>query len=444
MATLNAGQRLRGVTSGLVCRVESLVGEGGQGEVFLAELNGRKVALKWYSDRMLRADRGLQPRLQVAIDRGAPSPQFLWPFELVTLPDGSGLGYLMRLRRPGFEKIHRLLRQEVQPSFRIAATLGCQLTGALFALHSKGLVYQDLNPGNVFFDPESGDVEICDNDNVDVDGAPSVILGVPEYQAPEVVLRRSGPRRTTDLHSLAVMLYRIFMVGHPLIGRRELEFANLGDEQAARRLFGSEARFVFDPADDSNRPIAGDHDAVLAHWAIYPRFLRDLFIRAFTEGLHDPGHGRVQETEWRRALSQLRDSVVECTHCHAENFYDPQRLARKEPSFECWRCGAPIGSSPPRIGIRRTGAQPRDAPLHVVVLQASARLFAHHTAGSEYDFSAPTAELIGQPLAMRNLSGQPWSAVDNAASTAVLPGDAVALTHGLRIRFGRTEGEIKL
>ncbi len=238
MQTLKPGQTLRSVSSRLTVRVKSLLGEGGQGEVYVVELDGQPFALKWYHDVVLRVDRGLYNRLQIAVDRGAPSNRFLWPFELVTMPDGSRLGYLMRLRQPRFQPVNDLLQGIVQTSFRTLATSCCLLTDALFALHSKGLAYQDLNAGNIFFDPDTGDIEVCDNDNVDVDGAPSVMGGVWEFQAPEVVLRQAGPTRATDLHSLAVMLFRILHLGHPLVGRRELEFPNLANEAAMRSLYG--------------------------------------------------------------------------------------------------------------------------------------------------------------------------------------------------------------
>src|SRR5699024_4243726 len=117
-------------------------------------------------------------------------------------------------------------------------------------------------------------IEICDNDNVDIDGAPSVMGGVWEFQAPEVVLRQSGPSRVADLYSLAVMLFRLLHIGHPLIGRCELKYNNLADHAVLQRIYGTEARFVFDPADESNRPLPERHGPVIAHWAIYPKALR--------------------------------------------------------------------------------------------------------------------------------------------------------------------------
>ena len=160
MPALRPGQLLRCVDSQLACRVEVLIGEGGQGEVYRVTLDGRPYALKWYHPLALRVDRGLRQRLQVALERGAPTAEFLWPFELVTLPDGSGLGYLMRLRAESHLKIQSVLAGEVRPTFRVLATVCCRLTEALLALHTKGLVYQDLNAGNLFFDRSTGQIEI--------------------------------------------------------------------------------------------------------------------------------------------------------------------------------------------------------------------------------------------------------------------------------------------
>jgi DNA-binding helix-hairpin-helix protein with protein kinase domain len=446
MPALMPGRTLSVLASGGVCRVESLVDEGGQGEVYFVEFNGRRFALKWYHSQILRVDTRLRSRLQVAIDRGAPSARFLWPFSLVTMHDGSGLGYLMPVRRASYGKMWELFNDKgtIKPSFRALATTGCLLANELFALHAKGLVYQDLNPGNVFLEPHSGNIEICDNDNVDIDGAPSVMGGVWEYQAPEVILRQSGPRRSTDLHSLAVMLFRILHIGHPLIGLRSRHYPDLTDPAAIRSLYATDARFVFDPKDDSNRPIPHEQSLVSAYWAIYPAFLRDLFTRAFTEGLRDPLHGRVQETEWRQALGRLRDAVMTCQACKARNFFDRTRISAQTQSFPCWSCSTALSANPPRIGIHSSDADPRQPPAHVIVLDEGARVFAHQIAGVPYNFEAVCAEVLDQPSRLRNSSRQMWGVERRGGRETVAPGATLALETGIRINFGSAIGEVRM
>lgn len=442
MHRLAPGTTLLCAESRQPCTIHELLGEGGQGEVYRVSVGGEPRALKWYNDLVLRIDRGLPRRLQLAIDRGAPSPHFLWPQELVADPAGRRFGYVMRLKREDMVKVQALFSQQVRPSFRCAAYAGWQLTEALFALHAKGLAYQDLNAGNVFVDPERGAVEVCDNDNVDIDGAPSVMGGVMEFQAPEVVLRRAGPSRATDLHSLAVMLFRMLHAGHPLLGARELAHANLADPAVMRRLYGSEPLFVFDPADASNRPLPERHGPVLGHWAIYPQPLRDLFTRAFTAGLHDPA-ARVQESEWRRGLRLLHDSVLSCTACGAQNFHDATRRAQQAAPPACWRCAAALPASPLRLGLRRRGSRGGEAPEHVVVLEPGAVLFADQLALPQFQPHAVVARVVA-PAALANASGERWTAWPaDGAPFAVEPGDAVALGAGLRLAFGEVDGSVR-
>ena len=443
MSSLGTGQALKVLSTGGLCTVEQLLGEGGQGEVYQVSFMGRSFALKWYNDRVLQHDKRLRSRLQTAIDRGPPSPRFLWPFSLVTLRDGSRLGYLMPLREPHLKEMHAILNQSCAPSFRVLTTLCGLLAHELHALHAKGLAYQDLNAGNLFFDADTGQISICDNDNVDIDGAPSVMGGVWEYQAPQVVLRQTGPSRATDLHSLAVMLFRVLHIGHPLIGMRARQFSNLSDPAAIRQLYGTDPLFVFDPHDESNRPIPEEQSLLNAYWAIYPGYVRDLFTRAFTDGLHDPLHGRVQETEWRLAMGRLRDSVITCA-CRAENFYDRQRVAATASPFVCWYCGSTLPTIPPRIGIHTLHEGPQRPPQHVVVLDPGARLFAYQCEGGQYNLEAITAQVEGTPATLSNVSRAEWTCQHHGEVIHVAPGDRVQLKDGMQIQFGTTRAEVRM
>ena len=85
-----------------------------------------------------------------------------------------------------------------------------------------GAKYQDISFGNLFFNPDNGDVLICDNDNVSFDNSkPGGVLGTPGFMAPEIVRGEKRPSKDTDRYSLSVLLFYLFMVNHPLEGKLE-------------------------------------------------------------------------------------------------------------------------------------------------------------------------------------------------------------------------------
>src|SRR5581483_632859 len=159
------------------------------------------------------------------VKQGPPNDRFLWPIELAETGEPAtvpGFGYVMPLREARYRGIIDLMKRRVEPSFRALATAGLELAHSYLQLHARGLCYRDISFGNVFFDPESGEVLICDNDNVAVDGQASAgVLGTPRFMAPEVVRGEALPSTQTDLFSLAVLLFYLFMVHHPLEGARE-------------------------------------------------------------------------------------------------------------------------------------------------------------------------------------------------------------------------------
>jgi hypothetical protein len=207
------------------------------------------------------------------------------------------------------------------------------------------------------------------------------------------------------------------------------------------KLYGTEPLFIFDLHDPSNAPVRGYHDNALAYWPIYPQFLRDLFIRAFTDGIRDAQSGRVRETEWKSALVRLRDVILYCSHCGAENFYDPDMHPTPgSKGGTCWSssCKREI-RLPMQIRLGNTG----------VMLNGDTNLFPHHTDNTRlYDFTAPTAQVTQRPTdpnvwGLKNLSAIKW-VMTTATGTMrdVEPGRSVTLALGTKIQFGNVEGEI--
>jgi DNA-binding helix-hairpin-helix protein with protein kinase domain len=428
----NAGARVRLAGSGRECRVDGLLGEGGQGSVFLARDSSPaapEYALKWYLPWAATVSQ--RRAIETLVDRGAPGAQFLWPIDVAESDDVGGFGYVMPLRPPGYVGLADLMSGRVDAGFRQLSTLGMGLAHAFLLLHNEGFCYRDISFGNAFFEPASGESVVCDNDNVGVDGVTtSAVRGTPYFMAPEVLRGDADPSADTDRFSLAVLLFYILMVHHPFEGSQVLQFA-CWDEQALQELFGTHPVFVFDPDDASNRPVAGLHDNVLTFWPIYPEFLRALFVTSFTSGVRDPRNGRVPDGVWRASMARLRDAIMYCQRCGKECFFDEQGA----PPL-CWNCRRAV-RVPPRLRLAR----------HTLMLNHDARVYGHHLL-SDYDFTTVVAEVEQNPTqpaqwGLRNVGSERWTVVSPGGSEhEVRPGRAIALRSGLQIDFGARTGEV--
>jgi len=437
MHILKDGQTVHTVTSRMPCTVEEFLGGGGQGEVYRANLGGQKVALKWYFPAQATPEQ--RSALEILIKKGAPSEKFLWPIELSASQGVPGFGYIMPLRGPQYKSIVDLMKRKAEPTFRALATAGLELANSFLGLHAMGYCYRDISFGNVFFEPHSGEILICDNDNVTVDGATEGgVLGTPRFMAPEIVRGEARPSMQTDLYSLAVLLFYMLMVHHPLEGLRESSIKCL-DLPAMNKLYGTDPLFIFDPNDDSNRPVEGFHDNALAFWPLYPVFIHALFTKAFAIGLHD-SQARIRESEWRAAMARMRDAIIYCPKCGAENFYSAEKLKAASHPGVCWACKTML-VLPPRIRINDT----------IVMLNWNTKLYPHHVdTGRLYDFSKPIAEVNQHPTdptiwGLRNLSEEKWViTTDDGVILDVEPGRNVRLAVGTKVNFGKKEGEIRV
>lgn len=434
----SVGQTIKTVTSGVDCVIKRYIGGGGQGEVYEVELAKKPMALKWYYPETAKPDQ--KKNLETIISIGPPNEKFLWPLELATASYNPDFGYIMPLREKRFKSIMDLMKRRIEPTFRALTTAGIELSHAFLQLHSKGNCYRDISFGNVFFDPDTGEIVICDNDNVGIDNQTIAnVLGTPRFMAPEIVRGKAKPSTHTDLYSLAALLFYMLMIAHPLDGKKESDIKCL-DTPAMNKLYGTEPVFIFDPLDDSNRPVPGYHDNAIVFWPIYPQFLKDLFIKSFTSGIKDPQNGRVRESEWRLNMVKLRDSIIYCHNCGAENFYDEHILIANGKLNPCWQCHKNI-VLPPRIRIEK----------NIIMLNHDTRLYPHHIDNSKmYDFSQPVAELSRHPQnsslwGIKNLSDEKWvSTTKDGSIRDVEPGKSVSLQIGTKINFGNKEGEIRL
>ena len=414
---LKAGTKVN-LTNGASCTVVKELGRGGQGIVYLVDLSGMQMALKWY---ISAPDDAFYRNLQNNINNGAPSNAFIWP-EYLSKKENGSYGYVMRLRPNNYYEFGNfLLAKKHFKSFQAMLAAAMKICNGFMMLHRHGLSYQDLNDGNFFIDPDTGDVLICDNDNVVPQGEKSGIMGKARYMAPEVVAGGT-PDKYSDRFSLSVILFLLFFCNHPFEGARVVKCPCM-TEKFEKKFYGSEAVFIYDSQRSDNRPVAGIHINVIRRWPVFPPILKETFAMEFSKDRLENPSKRLIEQEWQKIISKIRDTLIPCPICGEETFYNEGQ--------QCMNCSRSIRISRYlSIGDRK------------VYLSKGSRLFVDKD-------NTPDGEVVSNPrdpsmLLVRNLSKEVW-AVETATgkSKIVRPQDLMPVFNGIKINFNNLEkGEI--
>ena len=411
--------------------IKGKLGEGGQGNVYLAEYNGSRYALKWYHTNALRDPEKFYDNLINNIEQGAPSPVFIWPKD-VTRTAGGEFGYIMDLIPLEYKCFSDfLLTKEKFPSVTSVINAALNITNGFRELHRKGFSYQDLNDGNFFIEPKTGSVVICDTDNVAPYGESLGIAGKARYMAPEVVRNIKAPDVMTDRFSLAVILFRLLFLDHPLEGKRTL--CPCLTEEHEQKFYGKSPLFIYDKDDKSNRPVRGVHCNVIRLWDLYPKFIRDKFSYVFSQECLHLQKPRPSDNEWQIAFTKLRDCIVKCP-CGGDTFIDLD----DDVSF-CINCAGKI-PKPPILKSKK----------YLVALFPGNKLYRCHIDQDSDDYSQSVGVIIrsrNRPdvWGIKNTSGSDWTVENRDGSETVVPdGKVQIIVTAKAINFGSCVGRIEM
>lgn len=201
-------------------RILDRLGEGGMGQVFLAEHRtlGKRVALKLFNPRTvspLARERFLREARAAAklnhpniIHMHDINPEHDPPFIVMEYAEGVTLQAAVARGGP------------FAPGE--AALIGCQIAAGLDAASRHGLVHRDIKPANILID-RHGIARILDLGIVRVEGenltgeyAQNVILGTIDFFSPEQALNSSHVDIRADIYSLGATLYFVLTGSSPL------------------------------------------------------------------------------------------------------------------------------------------------------------------------------------------------------------------------------------
>jgi tRNA A-37 threonylcarbamoyl transferase component Bud32 len=197
---------------------------GGMGSVFLAEhqLIKRRVALK-----LLRADLAEDADVLDRFMNEARAAGTLGHPNIVESTDmgftREGVPYIVFEFLEGSlltDEIYRVRGLPPRRVFRIAR----QIASALHAAHQAGIVHRDLKSDNVFLtdrDESNDHVKVLDFgisrflEAEDSPRARAMVVGTPQFMAPEQITNPEAVDRRTDVYALGVIIYEMLAAARP-------------------------------------------------------------------------------------------------------------------------------------------------------------------------------------------------------------------------------------
>ncbi len=201
-------------------KILAQLGEGGMGTVYAVEhvVLGRKYALKVLRSKFVDHDATAAQRfvLEARAAARVRHPNIVDVFDFGHFPDGRPFFVMEMLE--GQSLGDHIDDGAVEPATVVA--IAQQLSGALAAVHERGVVHADVTPSNVLVVSwEPVHVKLVDFGLAAIAGEsladdnPDFVLGTPSYISPEQ-LRGLPATDRSDQYSLGIVLFEL-LTGRP-------------------------------------------------------------------------------------------------------------------------------------------------------------------------------------------------------------------------------------
>ena len=210
-------------------RIVRVIGDGGMGTVYEAhhEVLETNVALKFLHGELAQRP-GLGSRFlqEARVSARIHSPHVTHVTDVDQMADGSPYLVMELLQGEPLQQAMDRLGKLIPTQ---AVDFALQILAGLEAAHAIGVVHRDLKPDNVFIVPSSNGplLKLIDFGIAKLRASTvyqkgltraGVVMGTPEYMAPEQLFAAENVDHRADLYSLGVILFEMLSARRPADG----------------------------------------------------------------------------------------------------------------------------------------------------------------------------------------------------------------------------------
>ncbi len=322
-------------------QLDAEIGSGAQGRVF--SVKGGKYAFKLLGKKSSRNAQLLKRKISYIKTRNISDLNISKPIEQIK---GEYLGYIMematdmvpleKLLKPEPDsnqtkandwKFGNILKKVLEPTsdsswweksggLKKRLLILKNLSQLLSELHSRGLIYGDLSPSNIFVseDKEYAEVYLIDVDNITHESKVGDAFYTPGYGAPEVVKGNSGADTYTDDYSFSIIAYQLLTLNHPFVG----DYVNQGDPELEEEAYMGNIPWIEHSDDKINSSTVGLNSSMTISKMIKKEFANSFEINLLNK------LKRTTTSKWNEVLTKSLTGTLKCGKCGNTFFYNPK------------------------------------------------------------------------------------------------------------------------
>lgn len=225
------------------------ISSGGLSDIYLAEdrISGQTIVLKTLKDEYsLDKQRRERFKNEASLQSLIRHPNVVQVFDYLEI----GVRQFIVMEYVEGETLWKVLKYHPKLDYEISKRIGLQTCMGVSAVHQSGVIHCDIKPLNLLITPDGNTKltdfgEACEATPMNPEICQTTVWGSPLYMAPEMSEGRM-PLMASDVYSLGIILYQLFVGKLPFYSENADELARLHRESEPVHPL------VLDPSFDKN------------------------------------------------------------------------------------------------------------------------------------------------------------------------------------------------